>query len=435
MTPGGFLGTDWREWRRFRALRVKEQGWHQRDIAEALGVSENTISRWLARARAGGPESLLAHPAPGHPARLAPAQRRWIPEFLWHGPEAHGYRTEVWTRARVAKVIQEEFGVASPKRQVSRLVKELHGTPQVPIRRALQRDEGALEHWRSAVWPELRKQSRRERRVLVVVDEAGFYLLPGVVKTSAPEGRTPVLRAKLTRDHLSVMGGMTPLGKSVIHDRQSRFSPRSKKHRVAHLSRFQTSTPDDALLSVEDLAHWEAFQDGGDRTLQRIARIVLKNHAAAVAAGVRGEGQTPGTASAAGDLFGREPAADARESTASDTGKRSPKTAQASRSKKRTKHNPHYQTLGSADWILVLAGCDYSSEEAPRAPNQVLDKQGDTKSIDSVVRRPQSDLEQRRSLRSVRWVSVGVVAPNRLQRVGLGDVDRAEEETGVSGPG
>ena len=33
-----------------------------------------------------------------------------------------------------------------------------------------------------------------------------------MVKTYAPEGQTPVLREKQTRDHLSVMGGMTPEG-------------------------------------------------------------------------------------------------------------------------------------------------------------------------------------------------------------------------------
>lgn len=33
------------------------------------------------------------------------------------------------------------------------------------------------------------------------------------MRTYAPEGHTPVLRAKATRDHLSAMGGMTPEGK------------------------------------------------------------------------------------------------------------------------------------------------------------------------------------------------------------------------------
>ena len=42
---------------------------------------------------------------------------------------------------RVAKVIEEEFGVSSHKSHVSRLLKELGWTPQMPIARAIQRDE------------------------------------------------------------------------------------------------------------------------------------------------------------------------------------------------------------------------------------------------------------------------------------------------------
>jgi len=46
MFPNGRSGGDWREWRRFRALQLKEQGWRQRHIAEALGVTEDTVGRW-----------------------------------------------------------------------------------------------------------------------------------------------------------------------------------------------------------------------------------------------------------------------------------------------------------------------------------------------------------------------------------------------------
>ena len=232
MPADDFPGTDWREWRRLRALQLKEHGWYQRDIAEALGVAEDTVGRWIARARVGGREALRARHGPGRPPRLTPLQRRLIPEFLWHGPEAYGFRGEVWTCARIGKVIEQEFGASYHKGHVARLLKELRWTPQVPIRRAIQRDEAAIESWRSEVWPELLKRSRRERRVLVFVDESGFYLLPGVVKTYAPEGRTPELRAKLTRDHLSVMGGMTPSGKIYTLARQE---PLNGQHTVEFL--------------------------------------------------------------------------------------------------------------------------------------------------------------------------------------------------------
>ena len=133
-------------------MLLKQQGWYQRDIGHALGVSEETVSRWLARARDGGPAALRARPRSGHPPKLSATQKRLIPEFLWHGPEAYGFRGEVWTCARIAWVIAEEFGVRYHKDHVGRLLKELHWTPQIPIRRAIQRDEEAIVHWRDAVW-------------------------------------------------------------------------------------------------------------------------------------------------------------------------------------------------------------------------------------------------------------------------------------------
>ena len=41
-----------------------------------------------------------------------------------------------------------------------------------------------------------------------------------MVKTYAPEGLAPILREKQTRDHLSVMGGMTPAGRVYTMVRQ-----------------------------------------------------------------------------------------------------------------------------------------------------------------------------------------------------------------------
>jgi transposase len=179
-----------------------------------------SVSRWLGRARDGGPDALRAHPSPGTPPKLSAAQKALIPEFLWHGAEAYGFRGQVWTCARIAQVIEEEFGVRYHKSHVGKLLRELGWTPQVPIRRALQRDEEAIQRWRAEVWPELRKRARRERRVLVFEDESGFYLLPGLVRTYAPAAHTPVIREKQTRDHLSVMGGMTPAGKVYTLARQ-----------------------------------------------------------------------------------------------------------------------------------------------------------------------------------------------------------------------
>ena len=231
------LPADGFEWRRFRALHLKQQGWSRHDIAEALGLCPVSVSRWFARVRDGGSEALRAHPVPGRPPKLSSAQKRLIPEFLWHGAEAYGFRGEVWTCARIALVIEEEFGVRYHKDHVGRLLKELGWTPQMPIRRAIQRDKQAIQRWRTEMWPDLRKRARRERRVLVFEDESGFYLLPGMVRTYAPEAQTPVIRENQTRDHLSVMGGMTPQGRLYTLVRQQSLNGQHTIEFLLHLGR------------------------------------------------------------------------------------------------------------------------------------------------------------------------------------------------------
>jgi transposase len=237
MEASELVPDDWREWRRFRAWQLKEQGWPQRTIAAALGVHEETVSRWLARCRLGGPEALRLCWSTGRPCKLTAQQKRLIPEFLWHGAEAYGFRGQVWTCARVARVIREEFGVTYHKDHVGKLLAELGWTPQMPIRRASQRDEVAIARWRVEVWPQLLHKARKERRTLVFEDESGFYLLPGLVRTYGPKGQTPVIREKQTRDHLSVMGGMTPEGKVYTLVRQESLNGLHSIEFLIHLQK------------------------------------------------------------------------------------------------------------------------------------------------------------------------------------------------------
>src|SRR5512135_3044052 len=163
MGTSGSQPHDWREWRRMRALDLAQQGWKQRDIATALDASEGAVSRWRAAARRGGPEALRSHPAPGRVAKLTADRFRLIPDFLWHGAESYGFRGDVRTWERVAGVLYREVGVSYSKGQVSRLLKRLRWTPQVPITRAIQRDEEAIGRWRLESGPALKKRASRER--------------------------------------------------------------------------------------------------------------------------------------------------------------------------------------------------------------------------------------------------------------------------------
>jgi transposase len=153
---------DWREARRMRAWELKEAGWKQKAIAEALGVSQAAVSEWMRRGREGGSEALRNQPKSGAPRRLSEEQLGRLPALLKSGAEHFGFRGEVWTRKRVASLIEREFGVRYSPRHVGRLLKAIRWSSQKPVERASQRDEEAIERWRIETWPELQKKPSKK---------------------------------------------------------------------------------------------------------------------------------------------------------------------------------------------------------------------------------------------------------------------------------
>jgi transposase len=185
------LPKTWNEGRRKRALELKHHGWKQCAIAAALGVSAAAVSQWVAEARARGSEAWRAKPRPIGPVKLTSDQVQMIPELLSHGAEAYGFRGEFWTCARVATVIWEEFGVSHHKAHVSRLLKRLAWTPQLPIERAAQRDEAVIKQWRVQVWPELKKRRASKGGPLSLWMNRAFIYCQAWSERMRPAGRPP----------------------------------------------------------------------------------------------------------------------------------------------------------------------------------------------------------------------------------------------------
>lgn len=155
------LPKDWREGRRLRAWELHEQGWKQKDIAAALGVTEGAVSQWMSKGKAQGPEALRHQPSPGAPPKLTKEQREHLPGLLAKGAEAFGFRGQVWTAARVAVVIKREFGVSYHPTHCGRLLTAIKHSRQKPETHASQRDEAAIQVWRDHHSVELKKRPTR----------------------------------------------------------------------------------------------------------------------------------------------------------------------------------------------------------------------------------------------------------------------------------
>src|SRR5204863_6634559 len=140
---------------------LKEQGWQEKGVATAVGVSEGDVSQWLKRGREGGVEALNAHAPKGMTPRLTAEQKAQIPALLAKGAEAYGFRGDVWTASRVAKVIDQTFGIRYHRDHVGRLLREAGWSRQQPIERATQRNEAAIKQWSEQRWPAIKKKPSR----------------------------------------------------------------------------------------------------------------------------------------------------------------------------------------------------------------------------------------------------------------------------------
>ena len=74
--------------------------------------------------------------------------------------EAFGFRGDIWTQPRVTEVIRRQFQVSYHSSQVGRILKGCGWSRQKPVRRAVQRDEEAIQRWKEERWPQVKKSYR-----------------------------------------------------------------------------------------------------------------------------------------------------------------------------------------------------------------------------------------------------------------------------------
>lgn len=146
------------EHRRRLAVQRLNEGYSADEVADFLAVSARTVWRWMALARGDGPEGLSARPVPGRPRKLTTTQEKIVLRWLRDSPLEHGFATELWTAARIAQLIEQEFGITFNPRYLSSWLRARHLTPQKPQRVARERDPETIQHWLATDWPRIKKR-------------------------------------------------------------------------------------------------------------------------------------------------------------------------------------------------------------------------------------------------------------------------------------
>ncbi|WP_010048226.1 winged helix-turn-helix domain-containing protein [Gemmata obscuriglobus] len=134
------------ERRRQQAVQAVADGPARQTVATVLGVHVKTVSRWVRAARTPGGVAAKVHPGPT--PGLTDDDLKRLAELLLQGAKAHGWHNQLWTAARVARLIEHEFHIRYHPEHVREILKRRLGwTSQKPRRKARERNDKEVARW------------------------------------------------------------------------------------------------------------------------------------------------------------------------------------------------------------------------------------------------------------------------------------------------
>jgi transposase len=145
-----------RERLRMQAAERFAQGKSAAAVAAEFRVTVPTVRTWRRQWREGGAQALRSK-GPVSVERLSAEQWARVEQELRRGPAAHGFIDDQrWTLKRIKILIGRLFHVGYTLQGVWKLLKRHGWSCQVPVRRAVERDEEAIEVWKQEVWPQVK---------------------------------------------------------------------------------------------------------------------------------------------------------------------------------------------------------------------------------------------------------------------------------------
>jgi transposase len=203
---------------RVRAIHaVEELGLAQKQVAQILGVSPEVVNRWCAAYRQAGVEALEARRrgrALGSGRALSEQQGKEIRQTLQtRTPRACGLGWANWSRAAVAELIDQRYGLSLTVQAVGVYLRRWGFTPQKPARQAREQDEDEVREFVEETLPQVVERAKTEEGELHFSDEVGVRVGDQIGASYAPKGQTPVLAVPKTHLEQNVISSVTPEGR------------------------------------------------------------------------------------------------------------------------------------------------------------------------------------------------------------------------------
>ncbi|MGG1519020.1 helix-turn-helix domain-containing protein [Paenibacillus oryzisoli] len=107
---------------KLKAILYKNNGLSNKQIAEELGVSTETVRRWIQNFNNQGFKALEEKERSGRPASLTPKQEEKIISLLEKHPITEGYRGSRWSIKMVQETVLKKFNIRLSKSSAHRLL-------------------------------------------------------------------------------------------------------------------------------------------------------------------------------------------------------------------------------------------------------------------------------------------------------------------------
>jgi transposase len=201
---------------RRRAVAAVQAGHTQKDVATVLGVTPQAVSMWVNAVRRNGSKALKAGRRgrrPGEQKALDPKQEARVRRaVLGKFPDQVAIPGLVWTRPQVRQLIRNWFGIGLSLITVGKYLRSWGLSPQKPIRRAYEQNPEAVARWLAEQYPAIEATARKERALILWLDQTGLRSDSSVGKGWALVGQPPVVPKTGKRFGVNVMAAISNKG-------------------------------------------------------------------------------------------------------------------------------------------------------------------------------------------------------------------------------
>jgi transposase len=182
-------------------------------VSRVHAVPTRTIFRWLASVEAKGMKGLRDEVRSGRPSKVSPEIMQWLYNALTGGSPRQFYLDfALWSLTIVRSLLIDFKAIELNKSTVSRLMKKMGLSPQVPLYRSYRQSPAKVSYYLKKRYPREVQWAKDKGAVIFFADESRVRADGHRGSTWAPIGETPVILDSGDRFGLNMISAVSAQG-------------------------------------------------------------------------------------------------------------------------------------------------------------------------------------------------------------------------------